>query len=166
MEEVNKIKDAADIVPSIVYQPIPTEMTQQFSKNGGNPLGLAGSGPLNSMSLLLFTVYACAHSEQLSTSPSHGLMLLMTSVSSPRHRTWSTDPLLLPRPRGWTIRFCIRTMRHLSNRSSLAMVKTILQSSRLSVPNMILKESSRNCSLVTLSLVNLAYLWRARVYDC
>lgn len=61
MEEVNKIKDAADIIPSIVYQPISTEMIQQFSKNGGNPLGLAGSGPLNSKSLL-FSYCLCLYS--------------------------------------------------------------------------------------------------------
>lgn len=48
MDEVNKIKDAAGLVPSAVFQPIPTEMTAKFSKNGGNPLGLAGQGPLNS----------------------------------------------------------------------------------------------------------------------
>lgn len=48
-EEVQKIKDAKDIVPAAVYQPLTTEMLAQFSKNGGNPLGLAnGNTPLNS----------------------------------------------------------------------------------------------------------------------
>jgi len=47
MDEVNKVKDAPGLVPSAVYQPITTSMTSQFSKNGGNPLGLAGQGPLN-----------------------------------------------------------------------------------------------------------------------
>ncbi|KAJ6440053.1 FAD binding domain-containingprotein [Purpureocillium lavendulum] len=50
MDEVNKIKDAPGLVPSAVYQPITTGMTKQFSKNGGNPLGLAGQGPLNGRS--------------------------------------------------------------------------------------------------------------------
>lgn len=47
MDEVNKVKDAPGLVPSAVYQPITTSMTSQFTKNGGNPLGLAGQGPLN-----------------------------------------------------------------------------------------------------------------------
>ena len=47
MEEVESVKDAAGIVPSIVFQLITTDMTQHFSRNGGNPLGLDGQGPLN-----------------------------------------------------------------------------------------------------------------------
>ncbi|KAF7559912.1 hypothetical protein G7046_g4250 [Stylonectria norvegica] len=47
MDEVEKIKDAAGVVPSAVYQPITTDMTKYMNKNGGNPLGLAGQGPLN-----------------------------------------------------------------------------------------------------------------------
>ena len=47
MAEIDPIKDAAGIVPAIVYQPITTDMTSHFSKNGGNALGLAGQGPLN-----------------------------------------------------------------------------------------------------------------------
>ncbi|OAQ99364.1 hypothetical protein LLEC1_01072 [Akanthomyces lecanii] len=45
-EEVEKVKDAPGIVPSAVFQPITTSMTKHFSKNGGNPLGLEGQGPL------------------------------------------------------------------------------------------------------------------------
>lgn len=47
LEEVEPIKDVAGIVPSAVFQLITTDMTTHFSKNGGNPLGLAGQGPLN-----------------------------------------------------------------------------------------------------------------------
>ncbi|KND86516.1 Bifunctional solanapyrone synthase [Tolypocladium ophioglossoides CBS 100239] len=47
MDEVNPIKDAAGVVPSAVFQLITTDVTSHFSKNGGNPLGLAGQGPLN-----------------------------------------------------------------------------------------------------------------------
>ncbi|KAJ6786099.1 hypothetical protein PWT90_05987 [Aphanocladium album] len=46
MEEVDKVKDAPGIVPSAVFQPITTSMTKHFAKNGGNPLGLEGQGPL------------------------------------------------------------------------------------------------------------------------
>ncbi|KAK2599014.1 hypothetical protein QQS21_005548 [Conoideocrella luteorostrata] len=46
-DEVEKIKDAPGILPSIIFQPISTDMTKHFSKNGGNPLGLDGQGPLN-----------------------------------------------------------------------------------------------------------------------
>lgn len=47
MEEVEKIKDAPGVVPSAIFQPITTDMTAHFSKNGGNALGLEGQGPLN-----------------------------------------------------------------------------------------------------------------------
>lgn len=50
-EEVEKVKDAPGIVPSVIFQPISTDQTKFFSKNGGNPLGLAGQGPLNRMFL-------------------------------------------------------------------------------------------------------------------
>ncbi|TQV97831.1 hypothetical protein V2A60_006446 [Cordyceps javanica] len=46
-EEVDKVKDAPGIVPAVIFQPITTSMTKHFSKNGGNPLGLEGQGPLN-----------------------------------------------------------------------------------------------------------------------
>ncbi|RFU81403.1 fad binding domain-containing [Trichoderma arundinaceum] len=47
MEEVEAIKDVTGVVPSVIFQLITTDMTKQFSKNGGNPLGLVGQGPLN-----------------------------------------------------------------------------------------------------------------------
>lgn len=47
MDEIDQVKDAAGIVPSIVFQLITTDMTTHFQKNGGNPLGLDGQGPLN-----------------------------------------------------------------------------------------------------------------------
>ncbi|KIN08813.1 hypothetical protein OIDMADRAFT_175526 [Oidiodendron maius Zn] len=47
MDEVNPIKGVAGIVPSLVFQPITTDMISHFTKNGGNALGLAGQGPLN-----------------------------------------------------------------------------------------------------------------------
>ncbi|EFX00462.1 FAD-binding domain containing protein [Grosmannia clavigera kw1407] len=47
MDEVEPLKDVVGIVPSIIFQPITTDMTTHFSKAGGNPLGLAGQGPLN-----------------------------------------------------------------------------------------------------------------------
>ena len=56
-QEIEKIKDANGINPSIAYQPITTEMMAQFSKNGGNPLGLAGGQtPLTGMSPMLPTL--------------------------------------------------------------------------------------------------------------
>ena len=51
MESVNTIKDAENFLPALVFQPITTDMTSHFSKNGGNALGLsAAEGPLNRMS--------------------------------------------------------------------------------------------------------------------
>lgn len=47
MEEIESIKSVAGVGPSIIFQLITTDMTSQFSKNGGNALGLAGQGPLN-----------------------------------------------------------------------------------------------------------------------
>ncbi|KAM0263967.1 hypothetical protein ACHAQJ_001002 [Trichoderma viride] len=47
LEEVEPIKNVTGIVPSIIFQLITTDMTDHFSKNGGNPLGLTGQGPLN-----------------------------------------------------------------------------------------------------------------------
>jgi hypothetical protein len=50
MEEVDAIKDAENVIPSISFQPIGTDMTSHFSKNGGNALGIsAADGPLNRM---------------------------------------------------------------------------------------------------------------------
>lgn len=47
IKEVEKIKDAKGVVPSFIFQPISKGTTEHFSKNGGNPLGLTGQGPLN-----------------------------------------------------------------------------------------------------------------------
>ena len=48
MQEVSTIKDAEGVLPSISFQPIGTDMTSHFSKNGGNALGIsAADGPLN-----------------------------------------------------------------------------------------------------------------------
>lgn len=45
--EVEGIKDAADIVPSLILQPITKPMISHFGKNGGNALGIIESdGPL------------------------------------------------------------------------------------------------------------------------
>jgi hypothetical protein len=50
IEEANAIKDAANVIPSISFQPISTDMTSHFSKNGGNALGIyAADGPFNCM---------------------------------------------------------------------------------------------------------------------
>ncbi|KAJ5525113.1 hypothetical protein N7494_011763 [Penicillium frequentans] len=47
MEEIEPLKTVAGIVPSLVFQPITTDMISHFSKNGGNALGLDDQGPLN-----------------------------------------------------------------------------------------------------------------------
>lgn len=52
MEEIEPIKNVRGIGPSIIFQLITTDMTDHFSKNGGNPLGLAGQGPLNRKCIL------------------------------------------------------------------------------------------------------------------
>lgn len=47
MEETDKVKTFAGIGPSIVFQPINTDMISHFSKNGGNALGITtADGPL------------------------------------------------------------------------------------------------------------------------
>lgn len=47
MDEVAAIKDAAGVLPSVVYQPITTDIISHFGKNAGNALGIAESdGPL------------------------------------------------------------------------------------------------------------------------
>ncbi|PBP15810.1 FAD binding domain-containing protein [Diplocarpon rosae] len=47
MEDSKPVKDAADIVPSITFQPIPLDMISHFTKNGGNALGITtADGPL------------------------------------------------------------------------------------------------------------------------
>jgi hypothetical protein len=48
MEEVDGIKDAKNVIPSISFQPIGKDMTSHFAKNGGNALGISPpDGPLN-----------------------------------------------------------------------------------------------------------------------
>ncbi|KAJ5722135.1 hypothetical protein N7488_000170 [Penicillium malachiteum] len=47
MDEIEPLKNFSGIVPSLVFQPITTDMISHFSKNGGNALGLDGQGPLN-----------------------------------------------------------------------------------------------------------------------
>jgi hypothetical protein len=49
MDEIEPLKTVAGIVPSLVFQPITTDMISHFSKNGGNALGLDDQGPLNCM---------------------------------------------------------------------------------------------------------------------
>lgn len=47
-DEIAPVSNASGLVPSIVFQPITTDITSHFSKNGGNPLGLSpADGPLN-----------------------------------------------------------------------------------------------------------------------
>lgn len=47
MEEVATIKKVSGILPALVFQPITTDMTSHFSKNGGNALGFSDKdGPL------------------------------------------------------------------------------------------------------------------------
>ncbi|KAJ5296228.1 uncharacterized protein N7443_007121 [Penicillium atrosanguineum] len=47
MDEIEPLKSVAGLVPSLVFQPITTDMILHFSKNGGNALGLDNQGPLN-----------------------------------------------------------------------------------------------------------------------
>ncbi|KAJ5709647.1 hypothetical protein N7493_009938 [Penicillium malachiteum] len=47
MDHIDPLKNVSGIVPSLVFQPITTDMISHFSKNGGNALGLDGQGPLN-----------------------------------------------------------------------------------------------------------------------
>lgn len=55
MDEIEPLKTVAGIVPSLVFQPITTDMILHFSKNGGNALGLEDQGPLNRMSPSIFS---------------------------------------------------------------------------------------------------------------
>jgi hypothetical protein len=46
-DEVAPIQNVTNIVPALVLQPITTDMTSHFSKNGGNALGISDAdGPL------------------------------------------------------------------------------------------------------------------------
>ncbi|KAL8752367.1 MAG: hypothetical protein Q9199_005784 [Rusavskia elegans] len=54
VQEVETIKDAADILPALVMQPITLPMIRLFRKNGGNALGISeGDGPLLLMNLAI-----------------------------------------------------------------------------------------------------------------
>ena len=54
VQEVNRVKDAKDLLPALVMQPITKPMISHFSKNGGNALGIdEEDGPLICKSLLL-----------------------------------------------------------------------------------------------------------------
>lgn len=57
MEEIDTIKNVTGIGPSIIFQLITTDMTDHFSKNGGNALGLAGQGPLNRAFVPPYTLF-------------------------------------------------------------------------------------------------------------
>ncbi|KAG6035664.1 hypothetical protein E4U41_005995 [Claviceps citrina] len=52
-DEVDKFKTAPGLVASLSFQPISTALTKHFYKNGGNPLGLAGQGPLTLLNVLV-----------------------------------------------------------------------------------------------------------------
>ncbi|CAO1601842.1 hypothetical protein XANCAGTX0491_005478 [Xanthoria calcicola] len=53
-QEVETIKDAAEISPALVMQPIPLPTIRLFRKNGGNALGIAeADGPLILMNLAI-----------------------------------------------------------------------------------------------------------------
>jgi hypothetical protein len=52
-EEVNAVANVTGILPSLAFQPISTDMTSHFSKNGGNALGISpADGPLNLLNLV------------------------------------------------------------------------------------------------------------------
>jgi FAD/FMN-containing dehydrogenase len=49
LEQLEKVKKIEGIMPCIVFHPTPAGHTGPMSKNGGNPLGLAGERPLTIM---------------------------------------------------------------------------------------------------------------------
>ncbi|RFU29595.1 hypothetical protein B7463_g6732, partial [Scytalidium lignicola] len=52
MDEIAAVANASGILPSIVLQPITTDMTSHFTQNGGNALGItAADGPLTLINL-------------------------------------------------------------------------------------------------------------------
>ncbi|KAH8816925.1 hypothetical protein F5884DRAFT_748400 [Xylogone sp. PMI_703] len=54
MEEIAPVANASGILPSIVLQPITTDMTSHFTQNGGNALGItAADGPLTLINLAI-----------------------------------------------------------------------------------------------------------------
>jgi hypothetical protein len=55
MEEIEPIKNATNIIPSLVLQPVTTDTISHFSKNGGNVLGISlDDGPLDCMDSLYY----------------------------------------------------------------------------------------------------------------
>jgi hypothetical protein len=53
-DEISKVADAKDIIPAFVLQPITTDMTSHFSKNGGNALGFSNAdGPLTLINIAI-----------------------------------------------------------------------------------------------------------------
>ncbi|KAG5979642.1 hypothetical protein E4U55_004925 [Claviceps digitariae] len=52
-DEVGKVADAQGLVASVAFQPVSRDMTKHFDKNGGNPLGLTGQGPLVLLDLVM-----------------------------------------------------------------------------------------------------------------
>ena len=48
-ELLEKFKTAEALIPCVVLHPTPSGHTKPMSKNGGNPLGIAGEGPLTIM---------------------------------------------------------------------------------------------------------------------
>ena len=60
ISEVEGIKDALNILPSVTMQPLTRAMISHFSKNGGNALGIAeADGPLNRGSIRSFFLSSC-----------------------------------------------------------------------------------------------------------
>lgn len=75
MDELSAVKDAPDILPSLVYQPMTTAITSHFLKNGGNALGISDrDGPLNCASPPILT-FISSITEQYSDQPLHFLVL-------------------------------------------------------------------------------------------
>ncbi len=106
-EEVSTVANVTGVLPSLAFQPITTDMTSHFSKNGGNALGIsAADGPLNRKSsstlppLSLTQLSSTNHPKKQSlTSFSPGLTPPMTRPSSKHHATSSTAPTPPPTPR-------------------------------------------------------------------
>ena len=64
VQEVDQIKDAKDLLPALVMQPVTKPMISHFSKKGGNALGIdAEDGPLICKSLLHTTGFQCSQEE-------------------------------------------------------------------------------------------------------
>ena len=48
VEELESFKDAASLLPALIFQPVTKPIISHFSKNGGNALGIKESdGPLS-----------------------------------------------------------------------------------------------------------------------